>query len=466
MSTWAERKKAELLAKLASIGDELAYWQAQAGPRDILAKHNSQLARMAAQLTPVLARVKADIEAAELGTSWPRFEREVLDLHRVWDFFREKLALRYIDWFADYLLAADEYAWACYEPAQKAATAAKTVEPAAVREPPLVSFTPVSTPFSIPRGSSYAADVGAAGLVTPASTALAQQLPVPVVGVPWFQLYHLPDALVIGHEVGHLVERDARLTATIERLVEQAFTEMRVDCERVAAWRGWAAEAFADVYGALAGGPAFVRALSDFLITARAGPAGTKDYPPVTLRVALTAAVLPAAAAAGEREATETETAMGELHASWAADGIADLGEQASEASAVACALVAGPYPELGNVALSEVIRFDGKRLKDHREDAQALLERRMPRTGDARTLIAATGRAYALDPSIYQAHDVPARVLHRMRDIQAPGVREAPQLAPADRPSADARAAEELYEILTRESSPHPGPAGLQNPT
>jgi hypothetical protein len=302
--------------------------------------------------------------------------------------------------------------------------------------------------------------------VTPASTALAQQLPVPIVGVPWFQLYHLPDALVIGHEVGHLVERDARLTATIERLVEQAFTEVRVDCERVAAWRGWAAEAFADVYGALAGGPAFVRALSDFLITARAGPAGTKDYPPVTLRVALTAAVLPAAAAAGEREATETETAMGELHASWAADGIADLGEQASEASAVACALVAGPYPELGNVALSEVIRFDGKRLKDHREDAQALLERRMPRTGDARTLIAATGRAYALDPSIYQAHDVPARVLHRMRDIQAPGVREAPQLAPADRSSADARAAEELYEILTRESSPHPGPVRLQNPT
>jgi hypothetical protein len=459
VSTWAQRKEAELLAKLASIDAELEYWQAQAGPQGILAKHNSQLARVASQLTPVLARVRADIEAAELGATWPRFERQILDLHRVWDFFREKLALRYVDWFADYLLAADEYAWACYEPAQQAATAAGTVTFAAVREPPLVSFTPVSTPFSIPRGSSYAADVGPAGLVTPASRALVQQLPVPVVGVPWFQLYHLPDALVIGHEVGHLVERDTRLTATIQELVERAVTEARMEPGRVAAWRGWAAEAFADVYGALAGGPAFVRALSDFLVTAGAEPAGSKDYPPVTLRVALTAAVLPAAAASGPREAAETETAMAEtamaeLRASWAEAGLTDLGDQAAGAAAVARALVAGPYPELGDVPLSDVIRFGGRRLEDHQEDAQALLERRMPGTGDARTLLAAAGRAYALDPRTYQDDDVPARVLRRMRAIQAPGVREARQLSPADRPSADAHAAEELYAILAGESA------------
>jgi hypothetical protein len=296
--------------------------------------------------------------------------------------------------------------------------------------------------------------------VTPASRALVQQLPVPVVGVPWFQLYHLPDALVIGHEVGHLVERDTRLTGTIRELVERAVTEAEMDPGCVAAWRGWAAEAFADVYGALSGGPAFVRALSDFLVTAGAEPAGSKDYPPVTLRVALTAAVLPAAAASGPREAAETETAMAEtamaeLRASWAEAGLTDLGDQAAGAAAVARALVAGPYPELGDVPLSDVMRFGGRRLEDHQEDAQALLERRMPGTGDARTLLAAAGRAYALDPRTYQDDDVPARVLRRMRAIQAPGVREARQLSPADRPSADAHAAEELYAILAGESAP-----------
>jgi hypothetical protein len=447
VSSWAERKQAELLAKLASVDAELAYWQSQAGPTGVLAKHHTQLARVAAELTPVVARVRAEVAAADLGASWPRFERRVLDLHRVWDFFREKLALRYVDRFADYLLAADEFAWACYRPMQQAATAAGTVEAAAVREPPLVAFTPVSTPFSIPRGASYGADVGGAALVTPVSRALAQRLPVPVVGVPWFQLSHLPDALVIGHEVGHHVERDAGLTATVQRLVGEALAG--ADEQRQAAWQGWASEAFADVYGTLCGGPAFARALADFLVVAGGDHAASRDYPPVRSRVALTLAVLEAAAGAGEREAAEARAAVEELRAGWASDGIeADLGGEAGEVTAVAGRLVAGPYPELGG-PLTRVVRFDARRLAAHREDAAALLERRQPATNDARTLLAAAGRAYAQDPHAYQAQDVPDRVLRRMRAIQEPGVREAPQLAPADRSALDARAADELYALL-----------------
>jgi hypothetical protein len=455
VSTWAERKKAELLAKLASVDAELAYWQAQAEPEGILAKHHTQVARVAAQLTPVVARVHADIDAADLGSSWPRFERQVLDLHRVWGFFREKLALRYVDWFADYLLAADEYAWACYEPMQQAATAAGTVELTSVREPPLVCFTPVSTPFSIPRGTSFAQDVGAAALVTPTSRALVQRLPVPVIGVPWFQLHHLPDALVIGHEVGHLVERDAQLTATVQRLVGEAVTKAGAGAERRVVWHGWAAESFADVHGVLAGGPAFAGALADFLVTAGVAQAASKDYPPVTLRVALTVAALRAAAGEAKHEATATETAISELRKGWADDGITTDSDDAPEATAVARALVAGPYPELGGVPLSDVIRFDAKRLAEHRDDADALLDRRLPSTNEARTLIAAAGRAYALNPETYQADNVPARVLRRMRAIQQPGEREARQVFPADRSSTDARAAEELYALLVGENAP-----------
>jgi hypothetical protein len=447
VSTWAERKRTELLAKLASVDDELTYWQRQAGPTGVLAKHHTQLARVAAELTQVVARVRADIDAADLSASWPQFERQVLDLHRVWDFFREKLALRYVDRFADYLLAADEFAWACYEPMQRAATAAGTVELAAVREPPLVCFTPVSTPFSIPRGASYTQDVGGAALVSPVSRALAQRLPIPVVGVPWYQLHHLPDALVIGHEVGHHVERDARLTATVQGLVAEAAAGAGVG----SAWDGWAAETFADVYGVLCGGPAFAQVLADFLVVAGAEHAASEDYPPVKLRVAVTVAALEAAAAAaGEREAAATSAAITELRGGWADDGVmTDLGDQAQEVAAVAGALVAGPYPELGGGPLTRVVGFGAKRLADQRNDAAALLDRRPPGTNDARTLMAAAGRAYAQDPQEYQAANVPARVLRRMRAIQAPGVREAPQLAPADRPAVDARAADELYTLL-----------------
>jgi hypothetical protein len=441
VSAWAERKKTELLAKLASVDDELAYWWAQAGPTGVLAKHHTQLARMAAELTPVVARVRTDIDAADLGASWPQFERQVLDLHRVWDFFREKLALRYVDRFADYLLAADEFAWACYEPMQQVATAVGTVEPAAVREPPLVCFTPVSTPFSIPRGASYTKDVGGAALVSPVSRALAQRLPIPVVGVPWYQLHHLPDALVIGHEVGHHVERDARLTATVQRLVAEAAAGAGAGPEHRSAWDGWAAETFADVYGVLCGGPAFAHALADFLVVAGAEHAANEDYPPVKLRVALTVAALEAAAAAaGERDAAETSAAITELRSGWADDGVmTNLGDQAPEVAAVASALVAGPYPELGGVPLTRVVGFGAKRLADHRDDAAALLDRRPPGTNDARTLMAAAGRAYAQDPQTYQARNVPDRVLRRMRPSRHPASARPPssprQTAPPSTP-------------------------------
>jgi hypothetical protein len=165
--------------------------------------------------------------------------------------------------------------------------------------------------------------------------------------------------------------------------------------------------------------------------------------------VALTVAALEAAAGAGGREAAEARAAVEELRAGWASDGIeADLGGEAGEVTAVAGKLVAGPYPELGG-PLTGLVRFDARRLAAHREDATALLEGRQPATSDARTLLAAAGRAYAQDPQAYRAQGVPDRVLRRVRAVQEPGVREAPQLAPADRSAADARAADELYALL-----------------
>ena len=44
-------------------------------------------------------------------------ELMILELHRIWEFFRAKFALRYVDWFAGHLAAADELAWRCYAPA-------------------------------------------------------------------------------------------------------------------------------------------------------------------------------------------------------------------------------------------------------------------------------------------------------------------------------------------------------------
>jgi hypothetical protein len=90
---------------------------------------------------------------------------------------------------------------------------------------------------------------------------ILQTLPVPLVGIPWYQLAHLPDAVFIGHEVGHLVEHDFELEEQLQAVLGAALPEKGHDAvpeERRRAWiLRWRSEVFADAYGVLTTGPAF-----------------------------------------------------------------------------------------------------------------------------------------------------------------------------------------------------------------
>ena len=207
-----------------------------------------------------------------------------------------------------------------------------------------------------------------------------------------------------------------------------------MDGDSVAAWRGWAAEAFADTRRAR-WRPLFVRALSDFLITPGPGfYAGTKDYPPVTLRVALTAAVPPAAGRRGTWGGYRNRDRDGRAPRELGRRRY--RGPRRASVRGLGGGLRSSPdrIQSLG-MRRSEVIRFDGKRLKDHREDAQALLERRMPRTGRPHADRSHRPRL-SPDPSIYQAHDVPARCCAVCATFKRREYARPPQLAPADRPA------------------------------
>jgi hypothetical protein len=120
-------------------------------------------------------------------------------------------------------------------------------------------------------------------------------LPFPVIGVPWNQVLHLPDALAIGHEVGHSVEADFDLGAALNALIDEALTASGGQ-QRVAYWKAWKSEVFADVYGCLSGGPPFACALADFLLAdpaeVQARRPALTAYPPETLRVRINACIL------------------------------------------------------------------------------------------------------------------------------------------------------------------------------
>src|SRR6185312_7371364 len=93
----------------------------------------------------------------------------------------------------------------------------------AVKEPPLVFFNGGSSPFTMPRNYAFQAEaVAGESIESEQVTAILRALPIPVIGVPWFQIQHLPEMLVVAHEVGHDVESDFKLTDDLLTAVDKA----------------------------------------------------------------------------------------------------------------------------------------------------------------------------------------------------------------------------------------------------
>jgi hypothetical protein len=102
------RKRHELRAHSESLERELEHWTAVSEDGCELEKHNSQIRAVVEildeQSRPVLARARSQtIELDDAG----QIEADLLDLHRLWDYFRDKLAVRYVEWLRDPLEAAD-----------------------------------------------------------------------------------------------------------------------------------------------------------------------------------------------------------------------------------------------------------------------------------------------------------------------------------------------------------------------
>lgn len=408
---WAGRKRAELTAKLRGIGAELAYWRAESVPGGELEKHHTQIRRLAAQIESMVPTIQGMIDdEGDILENWTGIERIVLELHGVWDFFRNKFALRQVGVFHGYLALADDFAWACYRPAQTAGVGPHNVGLADVREPPLVFLSGVTAPFAISRGASYAREIA-----TPDHfSGLARRLPVPVVGVPWVQLRHLPDTLVLGHEVGHLVEDDFGLAPRLRELLSEALDEAGA-ADRLDLWTGWLGEVFADVYGTLAGGPAFAQAFADFAAVSLSSVDSTAGYPPVDIRVRIVVRALV--------ETGFTEQAAG-LLARWRAHA-PHVPNVDAELPVIVSTLLNSPYPQFGGRTLVSVFSFTG--LEDATEAAgDDLLSNMRPEAHNVRVLLAAAGRAFATDPARYAELDVNRRVLAHAKTIREHGPRSA----------------------------------------
>ena len=440
-ATSPERKRVELNSKLSSLSVELDAWLAASEGGQPLEKHHTQIRAVRRALkVPVDAAAGriADVGDGEILGQAIAIESMVLELHRIWDFFREKLALRYVEHFTVPLIAADELAWRCYRPA-------RDLLPDGVgREPPLAYLNGAASPLTVERGVTFSAERGAEEPLRWAFTvAAARSLPVAVLGLPWFQVAHLPDLPILAHEVGHNVETDLMLTPSIEQLIDAAAGD-----DRRALWREWAGEAFADVYAGVALGPAFAATLIDFLagdaeaIAAEEPIPGASSYPTTSVRVLLAAAVLDATGFAqdGERVRGQWRSYV-EHHG-------AEAFEQ--DVDPVARALVGGPYPALPCDGLNRLVGFGAARQAQALIDMENLLKGMTMGSDDPRVLVAAARMAFDARPQRYVERDIGQRVMRRIEDKRDVGVRRAAPQPPGDpRAMRDAAAGNRLLEML-----------------
>ncbi|CRK57705.1 hypothetical protein [Alloactinosynnema sp. L-07] len=398
----AERKLVELRDKLAGVTAEFAWWLSAAEERGTLRKHQSQLRRLTSQLDGYATEIARRLDQAETGgdilEAGRAMQVRILEVHRLWDHFRSKFALRYLPAFSKYLGLADEFVWACYRPILDAAEAPG--DPAMVKEAPLVFFSgqyaPITHQRNVPFTTESVKEEHSIEFLQ-----LVQRLPVPLIGLPWYQASHLPDMVLIAHEVGHTVERDFEMAeVTVKQFYPPGPTLPAATRD---SWLRWLPEVFADVFATLSVGDAYLSGLADLLaVEPRSDkpPAEEKlRYPPATVRVAIGAEVLRRMNLTGKSDAR-----LADWRTVHPRPGDADsLNPFLADVSTIVDCLLGARYPRLGGRTLRECVKFEPT-AEELDDDIDLVLQGRRPYTIDVRTVVALARLAFERDPAGFLA--------------------------------------------------------------
>jgi hypothetical protein len=385
---FAEQRRLSFQERLASLESNFQVWERIAEQGQPFRKHNRQLQAIFVVLRRMLAQVEGLGQAHHLS-GLRNAERGLLAVHRIWEYFRGKLSQRRDPLLRAYLQFADELAWACYSPIQQLAFPDATN--GRMKEPPLVYLNGGMSPFALTRVDRFSAEEVAGEPLDKSWQSVTESLPVPVIGLPWYQAERVFDALVIVHEVGHIVEQDFELKMQIANLLKDAITGDNSAC-RLRAWQAWQSEVFADVFGCLCAGPAFV---NNLLETIAVDADVVRDefqmdgqwgkYPTVFLRGLLNIAVL-------ERLCFKAQAA--DLESKWrtlySAHGMEKFEQDVNR---VTGSLLEGPYP-LWNGRLRDIVPTADIDHEAHQE-LNRLREGGSPQSRDFRVLFTAARLAY-----------------------------------------------------------------------
>ncbi len=439
-------KQEELKKKSESIRSELATWQTLTEKNQPLEKHYRQVRRLSSELAGMMDVVESEMQALKEVSDMPsllyqlrRSEFLILEIHRTWHYFRQKLAARQGPPFADLLEALDEFVWNCYQPA----FALRDSPP----EPPLTFFSSDWSPAASSRQEllplEHTVDFGTGpyGRGDELTGKRLSTLVVPVISMPWFQTTFLPEALLLAHETAHLLEYDLQLTANIEHNLRATPIEHNRLKDY---WLPWSSEVFADLYAVLHLGPAYVGALSLLLSQAAETVLHTTDpnnhYPPHHLRMLIALSALNHIAdGVFKGDAAQLAKNWHEAYG----DPIPDqpgnyevtdyaLSDCAQDIGQVVSALLDGPFDALGGVAFQSVENIPWMMQEQLAANLvqDSLLNKGLPLQGaKAHILLAGAQLAFQTNPRALlnsgpSRQQTQADLIQRIVKSRAPGTR------------------------------------------
>jgi hypothetical protein len=307
----------------------------------------------------------------------------------------------------------------------------------------------------VPRGSSFQDEVEQEQLLeTEDFKKVVESLPISVISIPWFQVQHLPDALVIGHEAGHVVEFDLNLSSRIKTILNDAMANEDVPLSHREGWRSWQSEIFADLWGTLCAGPAFTGCLLDFLAMDKHFIQVQKktkndwgDYPTIYMRVLLslkTLELMNFADKSAELKQQWTQTFPNHAMADWEED-----------IPVIIKALMTQPFPELNDKKLPEIISFSRAQYKLAYENAELAIQGFPLKGSDQCALIAASRIVFEQKTEPAVLKKIQNKIIKKVLEIRTQGVRgtdkqDSNDLA-AKKDKADQKAGEALFELFLK---------------
>jgi hypothetical protein len=262
------QRKQDLERRIERLPKEVAAWKSASETVVDKRAHFSQLRAIDILTDTYVKEQRLMLQRLDPAGPVEEFNSRYLDVvvsiirsQKTWDFFRDKLNLRYSPLHKDALWTADTVAWDCHRPVLDKAVELGILDASSLREPPLVYCTADYSPATWVRGSRPND-----GRDYHLGQAL---LPIPVIEMPWDHLGNSWEYLPLHHEVGHDIEADLMLRPALGSSLQDGMTEADVPSNRQRVWHQWMPEVFADLCALQLAGPAFGETLAALLLLRR-----------------------------------------------------------------------------------------------------------------------------------------------------------------------------------------------------